>query len=57
MAAKAYRAQFPADEYVPTGTISFAEGKMVDENSDHSKLKGPAWLEVCQGNISIHNGS
>lgn len=29
VAAKAYHAQFPADEYVPTGTISFAEGKMV----------------------------
>lgn len=48
MAAKAYHAQLPADEYVPSGTISFAEGKIVDGNSDLSKMKGPAWFEVCQ---------
>ena len=42
MAAKAYHAQFPADEHVQTGTILFAEGKIVDENSDPATLKGPA---------------
>lgn len=57
MAAKAYHAQCPADEYVPTGTISFAEGKIVDEKSGLAKMKGPAWFEVCQENESSHNSS